>query len=180
MFGIARLGGYEIYLVAVCAMLVILMPIEAGMLSSIVLSLVHGIYIVARPNCVELARVPGTTVWWPPSSTDAIEQVPGVIVFAPAAPIYFTNAEYVCEKLKQSVASSAPPVRLVVIEATGVIDFDYTGAQALKQTIDQFHAAGIQVAIARLEAQRATAAAARTGLLAAVGEDHLFHSVEEA
>lgn len=180
MFGIARLGGYEIYLVAGCAMLVILMPIETGMLSSIVLSLVHGIYIVARPNCAELARVPGTTVWWPPRSNDAVERVPGVIVFAPAAPIYFTNVEYVCEKLKQLIARADPPVRLVVIEATGVIDLDYTGAQVLKQIIDQLHAGGIQVAISRLEAQRAMAAAARTGLLAAIGEDHFFHSVEEA
>ena len=65
MIAIAQRGGYDIYLVAVCAALVILMPIETGMLLSIVLSLVHNLYIVARPYCVELERVPGTTVWWP-------------------------------------------------------------------------------------------------------------------
>ncbi|MGO9062882.1 MAG: SulP family inorganic anion transporter [Candidatus Binataceae bacterium] len=182
MLSIARRGRFEIYLVAICAALVILMPIETGMLLSIVLSLVHSLYIVARPNCIELERVRGTTVWWPPppGREDAVERVPGVIVFAPAAPIYFTNAEYVCEQLKGIVDSADRPVRLVVIEATGVIDLDYTGVQVLKRTIAQLRDAGVDVAMARMEAQRARAAAAQTGLLDTVGKDHLFRSVEEA
>lgn len=180
MLSIARHGNYEIYLVAVCAALVVLMPIQVGMLLSIVLSLTHSLYIVARPKCVVLARVPGTTIWWPPRKQDTVDYLPGVLVFAPAAPIYFTNAEYVCEKLKEIVASADPPVRLVVIEATGVIDLDYTGAQVLKRALTQLSAAGIRTAIARLESQRAAAAVARTGLLGAIGEERLFRSVDEA
>src|SRR5262249_41022702 len=61
---IYRRGGYEVLLVAVSAALVVLLPIETGITLSIVLSLVHGIYIVARPRCAVLTRVPGTTVWW--------------------------------------------------------------------------------------------------------------------
>jgi hypothetical protein len=38
------------------------LPIETGMLLAIVLSFVHSLYIVVRPYCVELARVPGSTV----------------------------------------------------------------------------------------------------------------------
>ena len=44
----------------------------------------------------------------------------------------------------------------------------------------QLHDAGVDVAMARMEAQRARAAAAQTGLLDTVGEDHLFRSVQEA
>jgi sulfate permease, SulP family len=160
--------------------LVILMPIQTGMLLAIVLSLVHSIYIVARPSCSQLARMPGTTIWWPPNDDQKGQHVPGVIVFAPAAPIYFTNAEYICERLKAAVAAAESPVRLVVIEATGVIDIDYTGSQILQDTIAQLRAAEIDVAIARLEAERAEAAASQTGLFEAVGPDHRFRSVEEA
>jgi len=53
----------EILLVAASAGLVIALPIETGMLLAIVLSFVHSLYIVARPYRVELARVPGSTVW---------------------------------------------------------------------------------------------------------------------
>ncbi len=75
------------------AALVVVMPIETGMLLAIVLSFMHSLYIVARPYCVELARVPGSTVWWPPSRVEHGEFEPGVLVFAPAAPLNFTNAE---------------------------------------------------------------------------------------
>ena len=37
-----------------------MLPIETDVTMSIVLSLLHSIYIIARPYCTELARVPGT------------------------------------------------------------------------------------------------------------------------
>jgi sulfate permease, SulP family len=180
MIRIAERGGYEILLVALSAGLVVLMPIQTGMFLAIVLSLVHSICIVARPSCSQLARLPGTTIWWPPGDDQEGQYVPGVIVFAPEAPIYFTNAEYICEQLKAAVAVSEAPIRLAVIEATGIIDIDYTGSQILQETIAQLRSAGIDVAIARLEAGRADAAARQTGLFKAVGPDHRFRSVEDA
>ena len=68
MIRICRRGGPEILLVAASAGLVVALPIETGMLLAIVLSFVHSLYVIARPYCVELARVPGTTVWWPPGA----------------------------------------------------------------------------------------------------------------
>ncbi|HKD66982.1 MAG TPA: SulP family inorganic anion transporter [Candidatus Binataceae bacterium] len=180
MIKIARRGGYEIIMVALSAGLVILMPIETGMLLAIVLSLVHSLYMVARPRCSQLSRVPGTTIWWPPSPEQPGERVPGVVVFAPAAPIYFTNAEFICERLKAEVAAAQDPVRLVVIEAIGVIDIDYTGSQVLQETIAQLRGAAIDVAFCRMEAPRAQAAAKQTRLFDAVGADHMFRSAEEA
>jgi len=83
MVRIYRRSRFEILLVAAGAGLVIALPIETGMLLAIVLSFVHSLYIIARPYCVELARVPGSTVW----------HEAGVLVFAPSTPLNFTNAE---------------------------------------------------------------------------------------
>jgi sulfate permease, SulP family len=180
MIKIARRGGREIFLVAASAGLVILMPIQTGMLLAIVMSLLHSLFMVARPQCTQMVRMPGTTVWWPPSREHPGERVAGVIVFAPAAPIYFTNVGYICDRLRDAIAAAPGPIRLVVIEAVGVIDIDYTGSQVLQETIAQLRAAGIDVAISRLEAQRAQAAGRRTGLYDALGPHHRFHSAEEA
>jgi sulfate permease, SulP family len=180
MVRIARRGGYEIALVAVSAALVVVMPIQTGMLLAIVISLLHSIYIVARPLCVALVRVPGTTVWWPPDDSQPRERVPGVVVFSPAAPIYFTNAEYFTARLKDAVAAADQPVRLVVIEASGMIDIDYTGSQVLQEAVAELHARNIDVAIARLSAERAESQARHTGLLAALGAGRVFKSAEEA
>jgi sulfate permease, SulP family len=180
MIRIYRRGGREILLVAASGALVVVLPIESGMLLAIVLSFVHSLYIVARPYCAELARVPGSTVWWPPGASDRVEQVPGVLVFAPAAPLNFTNAEGIGDRIKTAVAARHPPVKLLVIEASGIIDIDYTGSQILQREIADLRAKGITVAIARLSHEQAQREAGRSGLIESVGKDHVFMSVEEA
>ena len=129
---IARQGGSEILLVVASALLVVVLPIEAGMLGSIVLSLLQSFYGVARPLSTELVRAPGTTVWWPPNDETPGEHEAGVLVFAPAAPLNFTNADFIRLRLMQSIAQAREPVRLVIFEASGVTDIDYTGSQRLR------------------------------------------------
>jgi sulfate permease, SulP family len=180
MIRICRHGGLEILLVAASGGLVVALPIETGMLLAIVLSFVHSLYVIARPYCAELARVPETTVWWPPGAGGEGEHEAGVLVFAPAAPINFTNAEYICRRIKAAVTARRPPVKLLVIEGNGVIDIDYTGSQILARTITELRARDIVVAIARLSDGRARVQAGRTGLLDALGRDRVFLSVEEA
>jgi sulfate permease, SulP family len=180
MIRIWRRGGLEILLVAASAGLVVALPIETGMALAMLLSFVHSLYGIARPYCVELARVPGTTVWWPPSESGEGEHEPGVLVFAPAAPVNFTNARYICRRIRSAIADRRPPVKLLIIEGNGIIDIDYTGAQTLIQTIVGLRRNGIVVAIARLADPGAQTEAHRTGLLGAIGSDHMFLSVEEA
>jgi SulP family sulfate permease len=180
MLRIRRRGGAEIYLVVASIALVTALPIEKGMLCSIALSLLQSIYGMARPLCMELARVPGSTVWWPPSPGESSEREPGVLVFAPAAPISFTNVVYICRRLESAVRSAAEPIDLVVIEASGITEIDYTGAAVLQTTIGTLRREGITVALARLSADKARHQAELTGLLTCLGVDHDFHSVAEA
>ncbi len=180
MARILRQGGSEILVVAASAALVIALPIETGMLYSIALSLLQSVYGLARPLCAELVRVPGTTVWWPPTEEEGGQREPGVVVFAPAAPLNFTNAVYVCRRLETAVAAAPGPVRLVVIEASGVGAIDYTGSQILQATIGVLHVRGIAVALARLSGERAQVQARRTGLLTCLGPGRVFKSVEDA
>jgi len=144
------------------------------------LSFLHSLYIVARPHCVELAKVPGSTVWWPPSGAEKGEHTPGVLVFAPAAPLNFTNAAQICGKIKSAIAAQREPVMLLVIEASGIIDIDYTGSQILQGAITDLRAKGISVALARLSDARAQVQARRTGLVEAIGAEHVFMSADEA
>ncbi len=180
MLEIYRRGGYEILLVAASAALVVLLPIHTGVTMSILLSLAHSLYVIARPDCAVLSRVPGTTVWWKEPEGETGETEPGILVFAPAAPILFTNAAYIRRRLEASIAQMAEPCRLVVIEASGVIDIDFTGSQALQDLIGDLRRRDIQVALARLESVRAQRAAEQTGLSAVIGAAHIFHSVEDA
>ena len=68
----------------------------------------------------------------------------------------------------------------MVIEAQGVLDVDFTGSLVLQRAIGELRRRGIDVAMARLESARAMQSANRTGLITALGRDHLFRTVEEA
>ena len=126
-----------------------------------------------------LARLPDTTIWWSPSRLHSGESVPGVLVFSPAAPLTFINASYIRAQFDRALAAT-PDARLAVIEASGITQIDYTASQSLIGTITRLRKRGIDVAMARLEADRAAASAARNGLLDVLGADHVFHSVDEA
>jgi MFS superfamily sulfate permease-like transporter len=177
---IARYSRREINLVGVGAALVIVLPIQTGMLLAIMLSLVHGVSLVMWPPATQLFQIRGSATWWPPTDEKDLVEVPGVVVFAPAAPVNFTNAEFICGRMLATLAKASPPPTLLVIEAGAVSDVDYTGSQKLQATIAELRARGIDVALAGLIVLHAQAAAARSGLIATLGPDHVFRSVNEA
>jgi SulP family sulfate permease len=177
---IYRKGEWEILIVAGSAALIVFLPIQTGVTLSIMLSLLHSAYVIARPDIAELARIPGTTIWWAFAKDHPGEHEPGVLVIAPSAPIYFVNASYLRTKLMDAIAAKEEPCNYLVIEAHGVIDIDFTGSDMLQQLIAELRARGIDLAIARMSSERAREVARRTGLLDALGADHVFRSVEEA
>jgi MFS superfamily sulfate permease-like transporter len=180
MIRIAKYSRREFLLMSAGALFVVILPIQTGMLLAIVLSLAHGIQLMMRPPATELLRVPGTTIWWPAADQTGGERIPGVVVFAPAAPINFTNAQFIRERLLAAAANRTPPAYLVVIEASGVTDFDYTGSQSLQAAIARLREGGAEVAMARLIVTHAQQAAAQSGLVETLGPANIFKTVEEA
>ena len=126
---IARSGGVEVWFLVAATLMVVVLPIEIGMALGIGLSLARGVYVIARPPSAELEHLRGTTIWWPPGEGEDCERVPGVVVFAPVAPIAFTNAQYIVARLQATLAKRTEHVRLVIVEGGGIIDVDYTGAK---------------------------------------------------
>jgi len=79
-----------------------------------------------------------------------------------------------------ALQSRPQAARLLVLEATGIVEIDYTAAQILLDLIRKCHADKIDFAVARLESIRAQTAFARFGIGELLGPDHSFRSVEEA
>jgi MFS superfamily sulfate permease-like transporter len=97
-----------------------------------------------------------------------------------AAPLSFLNAYRFRQDMLNALRSSASGTRLIVLEATGILDIDFTAAQILSDVIRKCHADGIAFTIARLESIRAQDAMARFGIEEMLGTGHVFRSVEEA
>jgi len=170
----------EFLLILLTAAAIIVLPIEQGVGIGIALSLLHGIWSTTRAGVLVFERVRGTSIWWPSSTNFPGEQEAGVIVGGFQAPLSFLNAHHFRSDITAALRSSSGPVRLFVLEATGIVEIDFTAGQVLADIIRRCHADGVDFAIARLESIRAQQALARFGIDRLLGPDHLFRSVEEA
>lgn len=176
---IYRQSRAECLLIVATAAAIILLPIQQGVGIGIALSLVHGIWSTTRARLVIFERVPGTSIWWPASPHIPGETEPGIVVAGFQAPLSFLNANDFREDVLNTLHAS-PGVRLVVLEATGILEIDFTAAQVLNDLIRRCRAEGIDFAIARLESIRAQEAVAQFGIDRSLGPDRIFHSVAEA
>lgn len=174
-----RRSPAEFLLIVVTALAILALPIEEGVGVGVLLSVLHGVWTTTRAQAVEFERIPGTSIWWPRDQQTKGEFVPGVRVIALQAPLSFLNA-YNFRRAIERFVNKDPPVRLIVIEANALVEIDYTGATVLADLIRELRGRGVDVAVARLESVRAQESFARLGLVALIGRDHVFRSVEEA
>ncbi|WP_426436160.1 SulP family inorganic anion transporter [Bradyrhizobium genosp. P] len=175
---IFRQSFYEFLLVVATSAAIIVLPIEQGVAVGIALSLLHGIWTTTRGRLVEFVHVPGTTIWWPSGPHVTGEHKPGIAVVGLQAPLSFLNAEAFHGAVLKVISAASP--KLLVIEASGVVEIDFTAAQALHDLFRECREDGVTVAVARLESARAQAAFERFKLYDVLPQDRVFRSVDEA
>lgn len=173
---IARRARGEALLAVLTFLAVVCLPIQSGIAMGVGLALLHGVWMIARSPMLTLARLPGTTVWWPGNRG---ETEPGVSVLSFQAPLLFANADSFKRQLLASIEAQPAP-GLVVLEASAIVEIDYSAAQMLREVIGLCQQKGIVFVIARLGSVRAMQALERFGIAALLGPDGVSHSVQEA
>ena len=171
---------WEAALILATAAGIVILPIENGVGMGVGLSLLYGLWSSARTHVLPLRKIVGTSVWWPELPARALETIDGVSVVAFQAPLTFLNAEVFERDMLAEIQPGRSDVKLVVLEAAGVIDIDFSAAQSLRSVITACRAAGVDFALARLEAVAAQRALARLGLADLIGADHIFDTVAAA
>ncbi|HEX3406053.1 MAG TPA: SulP family inorganic anion transporter [Caulobacteraceae bacterium] len=177
---LARRAPAEFGLAAATAVLLVLLPIQTGVAIGIFLSLVHGVFTITRARLIPFEQVAGTTVWWP-STPDRLGAATGeVLVVGFQAPLSFLNAFAFRRDVERAIAARGRRPRLLVLEASSIVEVDFTAAEVLSDSIRAARSKGVEFAIARLESVRAMSKLERFGVLDVLGPHHLFHSVHEA
>ncbi len=179
LIDISRYDRFEFGLAIITLLAVALVGVEQGIAIAVALAILDRTRLSARPHLHVLGRIPSTTSWAPVSGTEHAIEVPGVLVVLFATPLWYANAAEFRAEMTVALDRSGPSLRLVVLDAMGMTDLDYTGARALRQLLDQLDSSGVSFSMARTN-NTVRAGLARGGLLARIGEDHLFDSVGEA
>ncbi len=177
---IYRFNRFEFALSAVTLLAVVLIGVEQGIGVAVGLAILDRIRLNARPQLHVLGRVPGTTSWQRPELEPSAEQVPGVVVVLFATPIWYANAIRFRDEVFAAVRRPAPqPLRVLVLDAVGMNDIDFTGTGALTQVVDRCERDGVTFAIARAGVHLRDSLR-RIGLAERIGEDHFYPTVDEA
>ncbi len=123
---------------------VMLLGTMKGIVVAIIVSLVTLAHQVADPPVYVLRRKPGTNVFRPqsPEHPDD-ESFPGLLLLRPEGPIFFANAVHIAHKIDPLVREAQPKV--VAVDASGVLDMEYTALKMFARVAERQSQHGIQL-----------------------------------
>ncbi len=176
---IAHFDLFEFGLTVITLLTVALVGVEQGIGVAVGLAVLDRTRLSAHPQMHVLGRIAGTTSWAPLSSAANVDQVPEVLVVLFATPLWYANAIHFKAEVDRTLARAEEMPKLLVLDALGMSDIDYTGSRALRGVLDQLDRDRVEVAVAR-SGSRLRQGLARSGLLERIGSDRFFPSVGEA
>jgi sulfate permease, SulP family len=179
LLAIARFDRFELGLALITMLTVAFVGVEQGIGVAVGLAILDRTRLSARPQLHVLGRIAGTTSWAPLSREEHTAQVPGVLVVLFATPLWYANATHFHAQVEASLGRALGAPRLLVLDAIGMSDIDYTGSLTLRKVLDRLDRDGIVFSIARA-GEHLRESLGKSGLLDRVGENHFFPSVDEA
>jgi len=177
---VAERSRAEFVLLFITATAIVVLPIAIGVGLGIALSLLHGVWTITQTRAVSFEQVPDTTIWWPASQKFKGSTRAGVVVVGFQAPLFFLNAETFRKTLEEAVLGASQPVTAIILEASSIVEIDFTGAQTLIATIHFWNDRGVAFYVTRLESLRAQQAIEKYDVLPLLGAAQTFHSVDDA
>jgi sulfate permease, SulP family len=169
-FGIAGLTG----------LLVVVMGVEQAIIAAVIVSVIDHLRRSYAPK--DAVMITSHAGHYRSVGVDTDGQlVPGLVVYRFASGLYFANATRFNEEILQLVDRADPgsPVRCLVLEASAIVDVDYSGGLTLKQVTSELHDRGIRFVVADL-ADQVRPAFDRLGITGAIGENAYFETVGAA
>jgi MFS superfamily sulfate permease-like transporter len=159
---------------------VITLDVLPALIIGVTAMLLLVVYHASQPHLAELGRVPGVPgAYGGRRVHPEYEPVPGMLILWLQTPVLYSNAAPVAHRIKQLVGEADPTPRAVIVESGGTDRLDITSAEMLARLVDELHAAGIEFALADVH-MPVVRMARRAGLLDELGEDRIFHTVDEA
>ncbi|XP_004299604.1 PREDICTED: sulfate transporter 1.3 [Fragaria vesca subsp. vesca] len=166
---------------------VIFASVEIGLLIAVTISFAKILLQVTRPRTALLGKIPSTTVYRNIQQYPEATKVPGVMIVRVDSAIYFSNSNYIKERIlrwladeeEQLKAAYLPNIQFLIVEMSPVTDIDTSGIHALEELHKSLQNRGIQLVLANpgpvvIDKLHASHVANL------IGEDRIFLTVAEA
>ncbi|MDQ3778792.1 MAG: SulP family inorganic anion transporter, partial [Actinomycetota bacterium] len=144
-----KLDRSDFALAVTTAALVVWVDVLAGILVAILLSLLDAAIKPYRARTRVLEQVPGTNRYRDADAVIGTHTVPGLLVVRLDGPIYFANAKLFADRVRELIAGTDPPPEEVLMNVESWVDIDSSAHEVLHELVDDLHARGIRLTIAR-------------------------------
>jgi SulP family sulfate permease len=160
---------------------VITLDVLPGLVIGVVAMLLFFVYNASQAHLSVLGAVPGTGgAYGDIGRHPDYETTAGILVLRLEAPLFYANASVVRKQIKALVGAADATPRVVILDMGANGDrLDITGAETLNALVRELHSARVDVALAEIRLP-VVQMAQRSGLLDTLGENRVFHTIQEA
>jgi MFS superfamily sulfate permease-like transporter len=176
--GIFNVSRPDFWLAVICMVGVLTFDILAGLIIAVAVSLLVLIYRASRPGIPVLGKDPDENVYHSIERHPESETYPGLIMFRLDAELFFANATYFRDRVREQLATADPPARAILVDSEAIHNLDITAAEMLKELASELADDGIELLFARVH-QTVREMMQRSGVEDAVGPDHIYPTIQD-
>ncbi|XP_029124283.1 sulfate transporter 1.3 [Elaeis guineensis] len=135
---------------------VVFKSVEIGLLIAVSLSFAKILLQVTRPRTALLGNLPGTTIYRNIEQYPEATKVPGVLIVRVDSAIYFSNSNYVRERILRWLTDEEeeikerelPRINFLIVEMSPVTDIDTSGIHAFEELLKSLEKRKVQLTLA--------------------------------
>jgi SulP family sulfate permease len=169
-------GEYALALIT--AIVVVLVGVEQGIVLAMILSLLRVVRHSYRPHTGVLIPAEGGT-WELTPAVPGTFTMPGLVMYRFSAALFYANAGYFSDEIRDIVGPAPSPVRWLVVDAEAITNLDYTAARVVRRLQCDLAARGVTLALARV-AFYLQADLDRHHLTEVIGRENIFPRIHDA
>jgi SulP family sulfate permease len=158
------------------ATLVFAPHLDRGIFVGVALSLMVFLYKSMRPKVVDLSL--GGDFALHDAVSFGLQECRYIDVVRFDGPLFFANASYLEDQIRMR-RRTKKQLKHIIVAAESITDIDASGEEALSLTVDRVRSANIDLSLSGVH-EDVRAVLERTHLLAKIGEDHVFPSINKA
>jgi sulfate permease, SulP family len=159
---------------------VITIDVLPGLVIGVASMLLLVIWHATRPHLSVLGQVPDRPgAYGDVNRHPDYQSTPGLLVLRLDTPLFYANATPVRAGIKQLVGATNPPPKTVILDIGANERLDITSVEMLAQLLATLRSASIELVIADAR-QPVIEMAGRSGLLDQLGQERIFHTIDEA
>lgn len=165
---------------------VVFASVEIGLVIAVALSLLRVLLYVARPKTLVLGNIPDSNIYRNVEQYPNTDTVGGVLILDLGAPIYFTNASYLRERISRwiddeedKLKSSGETLQYVILDMGAVGNIDTSGISMLEEVKRNLDRRDLKLVLANPGAE-VMKKLNKSKFLETLGQEWIFLTVGEA